>query len=363
MYGYSEFVPLEEAEIFKRVSQDEIIEMALGYKPVPYQRICNPLKKHDRNPGAYFEWFGGKLWFVDFGDFPTHRVVFKFISDFYKIPFIDGLKLVNNHFKLGLGQNDEITVPKPVIYEHTSQHHNKEKERSHIIYKQRPLSAKDKSYWFSRYGITRENLAEDEVLAALWYKVYSNIHQRWIVNRPRDICYVYTEFKQHVKVYRPFADRKHKWVTNCDENDIGGLRLLNPIGRTLIVKKAYKDYRIIKNQGLNSIWFQNEGCVPSPEILADLSLRFDKIYVWFDNDEAGIKNSIKVSELININSPNKAIPIWLPENLREEGIKDPSDLYFKKSEKHLKEFINEKDLYGTTQNHPSHMDSSSSSPF
>lgn len=359
MYGYSEFIPLNEEEILKRVSQEEIIEMALGYKPVPYQRITSPLKKNDTKPGAWFEWYNGKLFFQDFGDNPTHRICFKFIADFYNVSFRDALKLVNTHFQLGLGSSDEMEKPKPVIFHnpHQNQVQHASKQRTHIIYHPRPFNLQDKKFWFDRYKIGKQQLIDDEVTALIWYKFYSMTHNKWVIIRPSDVAYCYTEFKEHVKVYRPFSpDKRGKWLSNCDENDIGGLSLLPPTGSVLTISKAYKDYRVLKNQGLSStIWFQNEGCVPTEEIIRDLCSRFPRIYIFFDNDEGGIKNALKLAEIFNSFSPGIASPIWLPEILLQSHITDPSDLIWKRSQTELKHFLVEKDFYGNNSSNHSRL--------
>lgn len=357
MYGYSEFIPLTEEEVLKRVTQDEIIEMAIGYKPVPYQFITSPIKlqrgKQDTKPGARFEWWNDKLFFIDFGDNPSHRVYIRFIMDFYNVNFDNALRIINTHFGLGLGhQNDEIII-KPVLYETAKAHQNQERQRTHIIYRPRPLGVRDKPFW-NPYKISKEQLIQDEVMAVQWYKFFSHTHQRWIVINPRDVCYVYTEWKERVKIYRPFA--KLKFLTNCAANDVGGYRSLPQSGKILVITKAYKDYAVLTNQTLTSVWFQNEGILPSDEIIIDLCERFDDIYIWFDNDEPGIKASFKLTAKINSFYPAKALPIWLPEELLLKKIKDPSDLQ-KNDQKQLEQFITQKGLYGNSRY------SSDNSPF
>lgn len=364
MYGFSEFVPLTEEEILKRVNPEEIAEMALGYIPVCYQRMCSPLRPKDKSPGSWFEWHNGKYWFLDFGDKITHRIIFKFIADYYNVTFHDALKIVNKHFELGLGEDANVVIPKAIIYHNPAQHFNAEKQRSHIIYKPRPFVLKDKNYWWGRYKITKAQLIEDEVAALIWFKLYSSKVNKWVVNRPIDICYGYTEFKVRIKTYRPLSEPKFKWISNCDENDVGGLSRLPITGDKLFIKKAYKDYRVVKNQGANTIWVQNETCTPKDEILTDLCERFDVIYIWFDNDEAGIKGAVKLRDKINSLYPDKAIAMWLPETLLQEKIKDPSDLVHKKSEQALREFMIDKNLYGNnTLNDSSIMDTTHSAPF
>lgn len=361
MYEYTDFYPLNEEEILKRVSQEEIAEMVLGYKPVMYQRIKSPIKLQrgrDNFPGARFEYWNGKLFFIDFGDQPTHRVIFKFVADYYNVKFYEGLKIINDYFKLGLGDENPQIIPKPVILH--QQRESSQKQRTDIIYKPRPFNTIDKNYWMP-YEISRSNLIEDEVVAAIWFKFYSHNHSKWIIIRPKDSIYAFTEFKSHVKIYRPH--HKLRFVSNCDQNDIGGYSKLPVAGESLIISKSYKDHRILKNQDLiNVIWFQNEGCVPNEEILIDLCERFDNIYIFFDNDTPGMEAAYKLTSIINNLYPEKALPCWIPEN--SNNIKDPGNMLEKGKKKELKEFLIYKGLYGKhTSNHTSILDTPPISPF
>ena len=83
--------------------------------------------------------------------------------------------------------------------------------------------------------------------------------------------------------------------------------------------------------GYNSVWIQNEGMIPSNEILIALGKRFKNIAVFFDNDEAGMIAGKKLTNKINVLHRFKAYHVHLPEELNEErGISDPSDMYKKK---------------------------------
>lgn len=363
MYEYVDYCPLNEEEILKRVTQEEIAEMILGYKPIMYQWIKSPIKlrrKGDNTPGARFEMWNGKLFFIDFGDQPTHRVIFKFVADYYNVRFFEGLKIINQYFDLGLGNEGELNIPKPVI-NHQSNPEVSVKKRTDIIYKPKLFSPIDKKIWMP-YEISKNNLVEDEVVSIVWYKFWSLTHEKLIVIRPTDPTYAYTEFKGRVKIYRP-KNITGKFTTNCSADDIGGYDKLPISGEKLIIKKSYKDYRIIKNQGLNNvIWFQNEGCVPSQGILIDLCERFDHIYIFFDNDKPGIEASFKLTNIFNNLYLDKALPMWLPEGL-PQGIKDPGNMMERGKKKELQQFLRERNLYEDTRNYPSIMDTSSDSPF
>jgi len=96
-------------------------------------------------------------------------------------------------------------------------------------------------------------------------------------------------------------------------------------GKELIITKGYKDYRVLKNNGKNVVWFQNEGMMPNDLILNHLVNHFVNVIVWFDNDQPGITASEKVKNHINTLVPGKAKNLWLPERGLAVGIKDPSD--------------------------------------
>jgi DNA primase len=75
--------------------------------------------------------------------------------------------------------------------------------------------------------------------------------------------------------------------------------------------------------------------LPSKEILDPYVQGYKDVVIWFDNDLAGIKASSKVKEYLGNNTRS----VCLPENLNKLGISDPSDMYYKQSEKELVSFM------------------------
>ena len=74
----------------------------------------------------------------------------------------------------------------------------------------------------------------------------------------------------------------------------------------------------------------------------NLITNFDKVVVFFDNDEAGIKASKDLVDLINFTEINKASSVHLPVKLLSKGISDPSDLIHKRNENELINFLKSK---------------------
>lgn len=345
MYGFSEYTPLNMVEILKRVSQYEIVEQMIpGTKPIVLdERIISPLRP-DNTPKCYFTWYDNKLKFIDFARYSRSMDCFDLVQKFYGVNLYGALIMINNHFKLGLGDRSPVQNIAPVIYtESNLRLTKKDKSFFEIDFKPRILDDKaDKKYW-SRFQISKENLEEDGVYAVIWYKFFSHKINKSIVIRPVDICYAYTEFTGKLKVYRPLSNNpKGKWLTNCGANDIGNISNISERGEKLIITKSYKDCRVLRNQGIkDTIWFQNEGMIPKEEIMLDLIQRFERIIILFDNDEPGKLAACKVMEYINNLISGKSQCVFVPQF---SEIKDPADLIDKRGKEELIKFINTEQL-------------------
>lgn len=344
-YESDDIVLLTIDNVLQRVSQEDIIQLVTKYKPELYRYVTSPFRD-DSDAGAWFNYYNGKLFFVDFGDsHRQHRDCFNMIEDAFGLSLTDSLKLINDHFKLGLGSSNAVESTLPSIAEIKSKRKERsEKEETVITFKTRYFTLADQAYWQGKYGISKANLIEDNIFPIIWFKFWSTKKKKMIIIRPFSEAYAFTDFdNERVKIYTPYAsNKKLKWITNCKQDDIGGK--VADTGETLVITKSYKDYRVLKNQGLHVLWFQNEGIVPNIDILTDLCNRFENIVFWYDNDPTGILNSIKLANIVNEIVPEKATAIHLPTSYLKDRIKDPSDLVCMKGLNTLQAFLKEKQL-------------------
>ena len=338
---------INKDRILKYVSEEDIFELVFGYKPVEFEYVTSPFRD-DKTPGCWFERdiSTSKLRFIDFANneivggikmknmdcFNAIQVYFK-LKNFYRtLEFIKTKLIDGKDIKHDIIHIKPSTKQKRIV-----------KKEVKIYISTRDFNSRDKNFW-SRYGISKQNLIDDKVFPVKKFKLL-NTKKGDFVSTIYDICYAYTEFdSERKKLYRPFKKGKGRFITNCKANDIGGLKSLVPFGRQLIISKSYKDFRVLKNQGLNVVWFQNEGMFPSSEELTSLIERFNKVVIFFDNDEPGIIAANKLRDIVNSNFPKKARSICLPIVLLQEDIKDPSDLYKNKGEKMLHQFLKDKKL-------------------
>ena len=346
MYGYKQYAPLTVENILDRVTEKEILgivfkEEIILDKGVKYLAPY----RDDKEAGCFFEEYEGGIYFVDFADTMVSKNCFHVIMKTKRLSFIESLEFINSHFNLGLGDNNGNLIKDKIkqndcVEEKTLKKTFKERV---ITFLPREFNNKDRLFW-KQYKISKQNLIDDKVIPVEIYRFLSRRDQT-ITIRPFDICYAYTDFPDNkVKIYRPYGKKEEKWLTNCNQNDIGNYNNLPKNGDLLIIAKSYKDCRVLRNLGFNCIWLQNEGMFPNDKILKDLCKRFKKIIVWFDNDNTGITNARYLVELINSIEKNKASSIVLPPKLLEEKIKDPSDLIAKKGEEELMLFLKRKKL-------------------
>lgn len=327
-YGF-----IDHNKLLEYVSEEDIFELVFNFKPEEYDYVTSPFRD-DKNPGCWFERnIDGKLKFKDFGSQTVIRGktqlaidCFDAVQIYYKLPsYYATLKFIQDKLILGkqLEKREKLTFKQ------------KEKVDFEFAFESRDLLLEDKYFWQDRYGILREHLIEDKVFCVSEYTTRSS--KGTFTYYPHDITYCYTEFKSgNKKLYRPFNNKR--FITNCKPNDIGGLHKYRKDTKKLVITKSYKDWRVLTNLNINSIWFQSESMHPNLELLLSFCFNHQEIIVFFDNDETGITNAIKLTELINSYFPGKAKSLVLPVSLLPIGISDPSDLRHIQGQKSLINF-------------------------
>lgn len=275
-------------EILNEYDHYEIFKLIFNEIPDLDQVYLSPFRK-DNNPNCYFI-EKDKLYFVDWADGKT-RNCFVAIMEF---------------FNLSISETCTFIVKNLKKTSKTPYHNILKKDKSTILIPiYRKWEERDKSYWYKQYNITIEQLEEDNVYPIKAVYVNNNVYSI------DDAAYA-IKLKDNVyKIYRPYQSKKFKWLSNASPNDI---IYYNYPKDHLVITKSYKDCRILRNLGYCAIWFQNEGAFPS-----DLSyiLSFNKIIVFFDNDDAGIHAANKLIKLINKKCINISSPILYIKDLGE----------------------------------------------
>jgi 5S rRNA maturation endonuclease (ribonuclease M5) len=328
----SECIHISIEEVLQLIDEESIFKLIFGFKPIEGEKVISPFRE-DKKPNCWFETDpNGRLRFIDFGNPETINGIKMFNIDcFHAVQIYYGIETFQKtlHFIKKLAtENTKAPVKrdKKVILH--------EKRETKISFKPRAFNQHDKKFW-KEFGISKKNLIEDKVFAVECFKTEKELTDSFIVY-PYDICYIYTDFKNlHKKIYRP-KHLKNKFLTNCNKNDIGSVNQLKYVSSSLYITKSYKDCRVLRNIGLESIWLQNEGMFPDYDTLYPIVKNYKKVYVFFDNDYTGETASKALNEKLtawNINSQSLKLPY--------KNIKDPSDLvkYYNSNYNNLIKFI------------------------
>lgn len=264
---------LTASSILSLVDDFTIFCYYLGYQPEIYQKYRSPLRADDTND-SFVLFLGNKdkTYFKDFGT-GFKGDVFDFVQAMHKITYGDALKLINEDFGLGIGSKKlekDIVIPKlvPVI-----------RPRKELrITSMNGFSIPGLAFW-KQFHIRPQTLKLYNVTQV------THIHHGEDVIRPRGLAFAY-QIGKYYKIYQPYSE-KYKFTTSFPREYVEGMLQLKYNSDTLIITKSLKDVMCLREVGFEAIAPKSENTPIMPHTLEKLESKYRKIYVLFDNDNAG----------------------------------------------------------------------------
>lgn len=319
---------LTEENVMKKVSPYDIFFHYHGEFIVG--RLEHSPFRIDEKPsfGIYVSKENGKLVYNDFrlgGGNCIAYVKFKYNCSYYQ-----ALKIINRDFGLNL---IEYGTPYKSEINHIKQaprvtkYEPKPKPFFPIKIKVRNWLDRDKNYWWKKYQIKLETLK--------LYRVYP-LTRFWIGEQmfyPEKLSYGYFFKKGVFKIYQPLlTNSTGKWFSNIDTTiPWQGYDQLPKEGDILFITSSLKDVMVLYELGYPAIAPHTEKQIFTDEMYEELKSRFKNIVVYYDNDEAGVTHSTKITKKYPVDYINN--PKGLP--------KDPSDFVEDYSLTELDSLINE----------------------
>ena len=264
--------------ILARVSEYDIYASYIGQFKVG--AIYNSPFRKDKNPsfGIYYSKKANKLLFKDHGTGDCGGIV-KFVSlitgktDYNEI-LEDIVSKLNITSKTKLDSTKQYIPTGDTV----------------IGIVRQPWTQTDIEYW-TQFNISKKTLEKFNVNSIKYYLcngivkgVYSDINP----------MYAYKVFN-NFKIYRPLADKYHKWRNNLTQDDIQGWEQLPKKGNILIITKSLKDVMCLYEMSIPAISPSSESTWIPDTALEALKKRFKRILVCFDRDGPGIRNLRKIS--------------------------------------------------------------------
>ena len=200
----------------------------------------------------------------------------------------------------------------------------KRKSNINIKVKIRNWKPWDIEYW-SSYGISLKWLEYCDIFPISHIFLIHQNGEQLIISADK-YAYVDIERKDNkvsLKIYQTYSTN-FKWMSKHDASVWDLWTKIPEKGDKLIITSSRKDALCLwANTGIPSLSLQGEGYVPKEKVINQLKERYNKIYVFYDND---FKNKVNngrnygriLAEKFNLQQ------IEIPTEYKS---KDPSDLY------------------------------------
>jgi len=295
---------LSAEEILKRISNFDIFHKYFG--PFKINETClNHLRGEKNNPSFIIGNRYGELLSHDWGDNSWSGNAFQFVQRIYQCSYDEALRIIDKDFNLGILSGELGTEYKKI----TSQYKQPEeagKRYSLIQVVTRKFTEPELNYWLSYYQ-TIDDLRANNIYSIK--EVYLNKKRYSIPDDELRFGYFYPSGGWW-KIYRPFASKKSKWVSNVPLTTAYGLENLDKNYNTLLTK-SLKDYMVCRKVYPYVCHIQNESLSAlSSETIKYLIENSKEIFVGLDNDDAGKKASWEITSLFgwkHINPPDRLL--------------------------------------------------------
>ena len=275
----------------------------------------------------------GYLMFIDYADTSLRGDCFNFVQKLHNLPSVsDTLKMIDRDFGLGFSTGIMTGEYKKIISEYKQP--EIEKRYSLIQVKTRKFTNRELEYW-AEYHQDLQDLRDNNVYSIK--ELYLN-KQRFPLGED-ELRFGYLYEGQYWKIYRPYADKKHKWMpNNVPITAMDGKENIKDC-KTAFINKSKKDFMVMKKIFPCSCAVQNEGlgCF-SHENVEYLKANSDKQILSFDADDVGVQNSKQITEMFDFEYTN------VPRQYLAEGIKDWADLAKAHGLKVIEDYLKSKQI-------------------
>lgn len=301
--------------ILSRISEYDIFRY---YMPTHDWKLnvvtYSPFRK-ENNPSFVIGNKLGYLSFIDFADTSRRGDCFNFVQILFNLRDNgEVLKLIDKDFNLGFASGVYSDDYKKIVSEY-KQPEEIGKRYSLIQATTRKFTQEELAYW-AEYHQDIQDLRDNNIYSIK--TLYLNKSKFPLKENELRFGYLYgTSWK----IYRPFADKKSKWMpNNVPITTMDGLQDVEDC-KIAFINKSKKDYMVMKKIFPCSCAVQNEGvgCF-SHENVEYLKANSDQQILSFDSDVTGVQNSQQITKLFDFGYCN------VPKKYLTEGIKDWADL-------------------------------------
>jgi hypothetical protein len=325
---------LTPESILQKVSEYDIFRWYMTDKRWKINQVTLSPFRQENNPSFLIGNKHGRLTFIDFADTSRRGDCFSFVKMLYNLATIDDvLRMIDRDFGLGIaGSGENVGQYKRIISEY-KQPEDLGKRYSLIQVKTRKFTNEELEYW-NLYHQDIQDLRDNNIYSI--DKLYLNKQRFPLKDNELRFGYFYDGYW---KIYRPFADKKNKWMpNNVPITMMDGKKDVEHC-RIAFINKSKKDYMVMKKVYSCCCAVQNEGigCF-SQENVQFLKDSSDVQILSFDSDVTGVQNSQQITKLFDFGYCN------VPRIYLKEGIKDWADLAKTHGLKVIEDYLTERNI-------------------
>jgi hypothetical protein len=325
-------VKLTPDSILDKISEYDIYKFYMPHQNWKINVVTYSPFRNEKNPSFIIGYRGGALRFVDFGDSSRKGGCFNFVMMLFNVSLNDALLMIDRDFDLGIISGTSTKNYERIVSDY-AQPTATSKREYFIQVKTRKFTHEELAYWNAYYQDI-DDLRANNVYSI--DTVYLNKQKFPIKDSELRFGYLY---EGHWKIYRPFADKKNKWMpNNVPITMMDGLDDITDCD-VAFINKSKKDYMVMKKVFPCCCAVQNEGmgCF-SEENVEFIKENSERQILSFDSDETGVKNSKLISDKFGFDYCN------VPRIYLDEGIKDWADLARIHGLKTIEKYLTQKEL-------------------
>jgi hypothetical protein len=308
-------IDLTVENVLKRITEYDVFRYYMKREFAINQVTYSPFR-FESNPSFMVGNRNGYLYFIDFADSEKRGDCFDFVAHLYHLPGLyEALMMVDRDFGLGILPGHDTGEYKRIKATYKQPEEEMGKRYAVIQAITRKFTPEELSYW-NEYHQDIQDLRDNHIYSIS--KIYLN--RKLFSMKDTELRFGYL-YGSNWKIYRPFSERKHKWLpNNVPITTIEGKENLSN-DHPVFINKSKKDYMVIRKLYPYTCAVQNESIACfSGENVAFLKMNSKKQILSFDSDVAGVKNSQQITELFGFDYCN------VPKAHLTEDIKDWADL-------------------------------------
>jgi hypothetical protein len=319
--------------VLSKISEYDIFRFYMPTKDWKLNQVTYSPFRNENNPSFLIGTRKGYISFIDFADTSKRGDCFTFVKMLFNLSSMDAvLRTIDRDFGLGFLPGTSTEKYKEIQKEY-KQPEDLGKRYSLIQVITRKFTNEELAYW-NQYYQSLDDLRANNVYSIK--QLFLN--RKKFPLKETDLRFGYF-YDGHWKIYRPFGDKKSKWVpNNVPITAMDGKEDITNCS-VAFINKSKKDYMVMNKIFPCCCAVQNEGvaCFSDGNV-EYLKSNSDRQILSFDADEVGVKNSQMITKLFDFEYAN------VPRKYLTEGIKDWADLAKEHGLRSIISYLNEKKL-------------------